>query len=89
MGNATYKEVVGIPDSTAQARPERGLRGIHPLQCLLAALLPPFGAALRFALVGQVLRVFRSRPRASQRAFYARSCNRTFGEITFSRRLGE
>jgi hypothetical protein len=48
MGNARYKEIVGIPDSAAQARPERGLRGIHPLQCLLAALLPPL--ARPFAL---------------------------------------
>src|SRR5215204_1401184 len=43
--------------NTNSIGPGRGPTGLRPLQCPLAALLSPFGAALRFALVGQALRV--------------------------------
>ena len=51
MGHTRCGEIVGISDSTAQPQPTgTGTMGIRLLQCLLAALLPPFGAAPRFAL---------------------------------------
>ena len=41
---------------TTSIGPGRGPTGLRPLQCPLAALLPPFGAVLRFVHVGQALR---------------------------------